>query len=158
MRGSPLMRALGVLCVLLALGWGLRAVTHPHGGEGSAPNNPTQSDTENFGQSTLTRSAGESAPPQNIPVSVQVTFSAPARKAELRHLGKVVWSADAPPAMQKLALQIPFPSEGIELAVRVEWAGGGWNAMRVQLTTPDGTELDRTAWGEAVLETILPFP
>lgn len=139
------MRALGVLCVLLALGWGLRAVTHP----------PAEEDIITAGK---TPSGSDAAAARKVSVPVQVTFSAPAKKAELRHLGNVVWSAEAPPTTQKLVLQMPFPPEGIELAARVEWVGSGLGAVRVQLTAPDGTELDRTAWGEAVLETILPFP
>lgn len=154
------MRALVVLCVLLALGWGLRAVTRTPGeGPPDTPADKTvQPGTESLPQPDRMQQGAETASRDKASIPVQVTFSAPAKRAELRHLGKVVWSAEAPSAAQKFVLQLPFPPEGIELAARVEWVGSRPGALRIQLTAPDGTELDRTAWGEAVLETILPFP
>jgi hypothetical protein len=141
------MRAVGVLCVLLALGGVLRRVTRPWEA-GAIP-------AAEGGREPVVPTGGETA---TAAVPVRITFSAPVRRAELRHLGKVVWSAEAPAGPQSLTLRVPFPPEGIELGARIEWVAAGPSAVRVQVTAPDGTELDRTAWGESVLETVLPFP
>lgn len=91
-------------------------------------------------------------------IPLQLTGSSLLKNLELKHLGKVVWSSDQPFVRQTISLKLPFPAEGIELGARVEWQGGGPNALRIQVTAPDGAELDRTVWGENTLETILPFP
>jgi hypothetical protein len=142
---------LAVFGVLVVLGFALHRLTSPQPPTGADNAPPATTAFEAPG-------AGGRDPEQNASLSAQITFSAPAQSAELRHLGKVIWSAKHPPLTQKVTLQLPFPPEGVELAARVEWGAAGPCALRVQLTTPDGSELDRTAWGETQQETILPFP
>ena len=140
MRGSPLLRAIVLASFLLALGWPLCFLTQQ-------------------GWDAAEHAAVQSAEPAaSARLPVVLTFSKSARHVELRHLGVVVWSKDQPSVSETLELALPFPKEGLELGVNVVWGDPGAAALRIQLTTPDGSDLDRTVWGTAAAETIVPFP
>jgi hypothetical protein len=52
----------------------------------------------------------------------------------------------------------PWPKEGVELHVLVAWPEGTRAAaMRVRLTAPDGTEHDRSVWGDTAADDVLTF-
>jgi hypothetical protein len=87
-----------------------------------------------------------------------LTFSQAARRVELRHLGAVVWVKENPAPREALELKLPFPKEGLELGVAVVWLGETPAALRLQLTGPEGEDWERTVWGNASVETIVPFP
>jgi hypothetical protein len=55
-------------------------------------------------------------------------------------------------------LEIPFPQEGIELEARAHWEDEEQSALRLQLTTPQGDEIDRSVWARQTLQAIVPFP
>lgn len=140
MKGSPLLRALVLAGVMLALAWPLHMLTR---------------------RGTETVELAGNRPPEAAATSevpVELTFSRAAQKAELRHLGKVVWSKDQPALSERAELKVPFPPEGLELGVSVVWGEGAASALRIRLTAPDGGELDRTVWGTASVESIVPFP
>ena len=69
-----------------------------------------------------------------------------------------MWAKNRPGLRETVDLSIPFPQEGIELAVTVQWPGTELSALRLQLATPDGTELDRSAWGNETMEAVISFP
>jgi hypothetical protein len=139
MRGLPLLRAALTLCALLALGWPLQVITRPA--------------AENV--------AGPATAPVSDAVSklpLKLTFSRTAKSAELLYSGKRVWFAEKPGVAVSLSLDLPFPKEGIELEARVEWEGEEQSALRLQLVTPEGDEIDRSVWGQGALQSIVPFP
>ncbi len=139
MRGSPLLRAALTLCVLLALGWPLQVITRPA--------------AENL--------AGPATAPVSEAVSklpLKLTFSRAAKSAELLYSGKRVWFVEKPGVSVSLSLNLPFPKEGIELEARVEWEGEEPSALRLQLVTPEGDEIDRSVWGQEAVQSIVPFP
>ena len=139
MRGSPLLRAAFTVCALLALGWPLQLITRPA--------------AENV--------AGPATAPVSEAVSklpLKLTFSRAAKSAELLYSGKRVWFAEKPDVAVSLSLDLPFPKEGIELEARVEWEGEEPSALRLQLVTPEGDEIDRSVWGQGALQSIVPFP
>jgi hypothetical protein len=69
-----------------------------------------------------------------------------------------VWSKDSPAIAENFSRKIPWPNEGVDLHVSVAWPAGTRNAaMRVRLTAPDGTEHDRTVWGDADADEVLTF-
>lgn len=144
MRGSPLLRALLLLAALLTLSLPLRRMTQPETPRVS----PVEAETR----------PSEGADPTERRLSASLSFTRGAERIELRHLGKVVWAKDRPGQRETLELNLPFPEEGIELGVTVKWPGEELSALRLQLTTPDGTELDRSAWGTATMEAVLSFP
>ncbi len=143
MKGNPLLRAVVLLAVVLLLAWPLSRVTRPAAVEG---------------QSGGDARSAEALPatPQKLSLTLSLTRSA--ERIELRHLGVVVWAKDRPGLRETVDLSIPFPQEGIELAVTVQWPGTELSALRLQLATPDGTELDRSAWGNETMEAVISFP
>ena len=142
MKGSPLLRAAFTLCVLLALSWPLSVITRP---------------VEN-GASPAQESPVASAPSAGARLPLQMTFSRPAKNAELLYSGKRIWFAERPPASVYVTLDIPFPQEGVELEARAQWEDEEQSALRLQLTTPQGDEIDRSVWARQTLQAIVPFP
>jgi hypothetical protein len=103
--------------------------------------------------------AAEVAPePVVARLPLVLTFSQTALQVEVSHLGKVVWKQERPGRRVEAALEIPFPREGVELAVAVQWEGEVEAALRLQLTGPDGTEYDRSVWGGKTTEAVVAFP
>jgi len=143
MKGTPLLRAIVLLAVLLLLAWPLSRVTRPAVAE-------EPSDRE------APVAEAPTAPPKKL--SLTLSFSRSAERIELRHLGAVVWEKDRPGLKETLDLSIPFPQEGVELAVTVQWLGTDLSALRLQMATPDGTELERSAWGNETMEAVISFP
>lgn len=143
MRGSPLMRALVLLCVLCALAWPLRVVTR-QAPEAASP----------------AESSSSAEPSATVPVKLplKLTFARAAQAVEVRYSGKVVWRKDTPAATEALELELPFPKEGLELGVSVRWPEGETAALRLQMTVPDGGELERSVWGSGTVEAVVPFP
>jgi len=143
-RGSPLLRALLVLGVILALGWPLHRLT------------------EHTAEVSVAQSGGPAQPAKAAKAAalpVVLTFSRAAARVEVRHLGKVLWSKEKPGLKETAEWSLAFPKEGVEFGVQVDWAGDEVPAaLRVQLTTPDGEELDRTVWGGGMFEAVIPFP
>lgn len=144
MTGSPLLRAVLLFTALLALAFPLRRVTQTDGEGSPAP------------AVALQPAAQAGATLQKL--SLVLSFTKMAERVELRHLGKTVWSKESPGPREAVDLNLPFPAEGIELGVTVRWPGEELSALRLQLTTPDGTELDRSAWGAETMEAVLSFP
>jgi hypothetical protein len=139
MRGSPLLRAALTLCALLALGWPLQVITRPAADVVEVP-------------------VAAAFPDPVSKLSLNLTFSRAAKSAELLYSGKRVWFAEKPGVAVSLSLDLPFPKEGIELEARVEWEGEEQSALRLQLVTPEGDEIDRSVWGQEAVQSIVPFP
>jgi hypothetical protein len=138
MRGSPILRAALVFIALLSLApllWRL-----------------TRADAR-----TVQQPAAQQ-PVKNAKTEVRLTFSTPAKRAAIQHLGKEVWSKASPVTEESFTCEIPWPKEGIELHALVEWPEGTRAAaMRVQLTAPDGVEYDRSVWGDGTADDVLVF-
>ena len=138
MRGSPILRAVLVFIALLALApllWRL-----------------TRADARTAPQPVAL------TPAKIAKTDVRLTFSTPAKRVTIQHLGKEVWSKATPAAEENFTCEIPWPKEGVELHALVEWPEGTRAAaMRVRLTAPDGTEHDRSVWGDGVADDVLVF-
>ncbi len=138
MRGSPILRAVLVFLALLSLAPVLWRFTRAD----------ARSVQPVFPQ-----------PAKNGKAEVRLTFSTPAKLAVIQHLGREVWSKASPAAQENFTCEILWPKEGVELRVIVEWPEGTRTAaMRARLTAPDGTEHDRTVWGDAAADDVLTFP
>jgi hypothetical protein len=139
MRGSPILRALVVFVALLALAPLLWRITHP-------------------AASAHVNAQPTPQPAKNVKTEVRLTFSTPAMRVVIQHLGKEVWHHLMPAAEERFTCEIPWPKEGVDLHVLIEWPEGTRVAtMRVQLTAPDGVEYDRTVWGDADADDVLTF-
>lgn len=136
MRGSPILRAVFVFVALLAFAPLLWKMTRP------AVAHPVP-------QPQVKRATAEA----------RLSFSTPATLVTIQHLGREVWSKSSPTTAEDFPLEIPWPKEGVELHVIVVWPEGTRNAaLRVRLTAPDGTEYDRTLWGNTAADDVLGFP
>ena len=141
MRGSPILRAALVFAALLALAPLLWRITHPAASARSMIAQPTPQ------------------PAKSAMVEGRVNFSTPPTRVTIQHLGRDVWSKASPALAENFSTEIPWPKEGVELHVIVAWPEGTRSAaMRVRLTAPDGTEYDRTVWGDAAADDVLKFP
>ena len=138
MRGSPILRAVLVFVALLSLApvlWRL-----------------TRADARGVQQLAAPQ------PVKNAKTEVRLTFSTPAMRVVIQHLGKEVWHHLMPAAEESFTCEIPWPKEGVELHVLVDWPEGTHAAaMRVRLTPPDGTEHDRSVWGDTAADDVLVF-
>ena len=137
MRGSPILRAVLVFLALLSLApvlWRL-----------------TRADAR-------TVQPAVQQPAKNRKSEVRLTFSTPAMRVVIQHLGREMWHHLMPAAEENFTCEIPWPKEGVELHVIVEWPEGTRTAaMRLRVTAPDGTEHDRTVWGDANADDVLTF-
>ena len=115
----------------------------------------------------LTRSdAAAVAPVRAVAVAAKIglrlTFSAVPESFAVSHLGKVVWADGAHPSHTtdvSRDFALPFPKEGVDLAVKVKWAAdAGEAAVRLRLTDPDGNAHDKTVWGRDEMEEVVTFP
>ena len=137
MRGSPILRAVLVFVALLALAPLLWKMTRP----------------------VLADTVPEHLLDLHEIVDVRLNFTTAATRVEIQHLGRKVWSKATPAVAETLAVKIPWPNEGVDLRVIAAWPEGTRSAaMRVRLTAPDGTEYDRTVWGDATADDVLKFP
>ncbi len=141
MKGSPLVRAVVLLGVIIALGWPLHWLTRQ--GSPVAVNESLPS--------------GSLADPL-VALPVDLMFSKPALRLELSHLGKIIWAKDAPSVHEEIELKLPIPKEGVELVANVQWPGQEWAALRVKATLPGASELERTVWGAGSVEAVVPLP
>ncbi len=136
MRGSPILRAVFVFLALLALAPLLWKMTRP-------------AVAHTVPQPQVKRATAEA----------RLNFSTAATRVTIQHLGREVWSKSSPATAENFPLKIPWPKEGIELHVIVSWSEGTRDAaLRVRLTAPDGTEYDRTLWGDTAADDVVGFP
>jgi hypothetical protein len=145
MKGSPLLRAFLLAGVLALVSLPLHQLTRR--GEEAAE-----------AAAVEVAAAGAHLDETKARMPLVLTFSQAAQRVELRHLGAVVWAKENPGASETVELNLPFPKQGLELGVSVVWPGENAAALRLRLTSPEGVEWDRTVWGDASVETIVPFP
>ena len=139
MRGSPLLRAAITFAAMLILAPLLWRMTQA---ESHAPKVVVSKPKDSAQEIRLT-----------------LTFTTAPRRVSIVHLEQQVWSKDAPATQEDVLLKLPWPKEGGELKFQVEWADGTpLSAMRVQLTDPTDTEIERSLWGTGVVKRVLNFP
>ena len=137
MKGSPLLRALIAFVLIALAGVPLWKLTRLDG----AVAGPVQ------------------AAAAVAEVALQLTFSSAPKKFEVIHLGKVVWTQDAPGVQVEKMVPLQYPKEGVDVQFRVTWpAGAADAALRVKLTDPSGNEHDKTVWGRGEMEEVVTFP
>ena len=136
MKGSPLLRALIAFVLIALAGVPLWKLT----------------------RADATAVAPAQAETASAQVTLRLTFSAAPEKAEVRHLGKVVWADGTHTTDVTKTVALAYPKEGVDLAVKVAWPAEVEGAVRVRLTDPDGEEYDKTVWGRGEMEEVITFP
>ncbi len=142
MRGSPLLRALLAFGLILLCALPLARLTTARAVR-PEPTTPTVG----AGSATLRE------------IQLKLTFTALPSTLRVRHLGKEIWSANPTAPELEQTVQIPFPTEGVDLEFEAKFPDGTpLAAMRVHLTDPDGGEHQRTCWGTGEIDEVLTFP
>ena len=143
MRGSPLLRALLTLFVLVLAAFPIWRITHA-----SAPPALENSDS--------TATAPAAARPR-----LQLEFlPTPPLDFEVKFLGKSIWRGGGKLADDSPPLEITVPDEGVDLQIAARWPAEIKSAaVRVRLKTPDGGNIERTAWMRdgSALDEVLTF-
>lgn len=138
MRGSPLVRAALAFFVILLLGWPMRNLT---------------------GESPRSAVLAEPARVSVDEIELQLSFTTAPKSVRVSHLGKEVWSDAAPAAEIERKIALPFPKEGVDLEVAIEFPDGApLAAMRARLTDPAGETYEKSLWGTGRIEDVLTFP
>ncbi len=136
MRGSPLLRALLVVIVLLALLWPLRSLTTHRTKE--PPTSPRTPGAESKVHLVLTST------------TFPFTF-------EVSHLGKTIWKGEANESNAARDLQLIFPPEGIELVIDAKWQENKQTAVKIDVTPDGGDTITKTLWGTTEVSDVLTF-
>ena len=137
MLGSPLIRALAALAVLLLLVLPLRSFTSMRLPEALPP--------------VATPVADATAHLEIVSTKFPFAFS-------VKHLGKVVWQGNSAGASAETDVRLPIPEEGVELALSVTWTGAETGAARLGLSHDDRDPIERTVWGNGQASDVLTFP
>jgi hypothetical protein len=137
-RGSPLLRAIIAFFIIALAGIPLWKLTH-------RPATPVVVES--------------SEPIKARPVQLELTLTHPANRVTIRHLGKPVWTSAA--AVQDTAeatFTLPWPREGVDLRVQIDWpADAPLAAARLRLTDPEGTEHEQSVWSKGPSDDVLTF-
>jgi hypothetical protein len=138
-RGSPLLRALLAFLCILALGFPLWKLTS---GASSQP------------------AATPTAPvaTEKAAIHLQLTFTATPASVKVLHLGAEIWSVEMPAQELEKDFKLEYPKEGVDLQFDIEWPGDTLSAMKVVLTKPDGTQIEKSVWGRGSTSEVLTFP
>jgi hypothetical protein len=143
-RGSPFLRSLCAVCVLLLAAVPLWRLTHRKAAANVAP-----------------RAVGTDAhaATADVPVQMRIEFTSPPRTLRVVHLARELWVIENPPALVEQTVRLPWPPEGIDLRVQIEWPNNApLAAARVVVLAPDRAEFERSIWGRGPVDEVLTFP
>lgn len=138
MRGSPLLRALAAFVVLFLVHFPVYWLTHP-----------------TVKAKPLT---GEETKAELKAIRLHLEFTAAPARLRVLHLGSLVWEVQQPGFEAEKTIQIPFPSEGVDLQFQIGWPAEARVAARVRLTTPEGAEIEKTIWSAGEADEVVTFP
>jgi hypothetical protein len=150
MKGSPLIRALVTLIVLLLFGIPVRWVMST-----GVANSGTEQKSERVEVAT-----GGGARAVETGDRLEVESTAELKRLVLKHLGVELMRLEG--GVRSGATQLSVSAgEGVDLSVEVEWATSGAAAVRVRRVPRDGAApVDRFVWGTggSVVEDVLIYP
>lgn len=144
MHGSPLLRTLGVLLVLLAAGVPLVRLT---------------ATATNVAFETPSAYAAAAAQPRQR-VVLAVGFAARPVRFEVRYLGKTIWAEEPVTGLTaENSITMTVPKEGADLEYKVLWPPGtALTAARLSVAVDDGEPVEKTLWGTGQVDDVLTFP
>jgi len=92
------------------------------------------------------------------PVRIEFTLTQPASRLSVRHLGKVVWTGEPTSNEADAEFSIPWPAEGVDLRIQVDWPDDApLAAARLKVTDPEGGEQERSIWSKGPSDEVLTF-
>lgn len=140
MHGSPLLRTVVVILLLLAAGVPLWRMTH-----------------ESAAASVIPLVAGPEAQSQ---VRLAVAFAQKPLRFEVSYLGKPVWQSELMTSLTaEKEIAMTYPKEGVDLEFKVAWPPGTpLCAARLSVAANDSEPVEKTLWGRGQVDDVLTFP
>jgi hypothetical protein len=136
--GSPLVRALVALGVLLLLLVPLRSFTTARAKPAVVAPSATP--------------AAETLAHLEI-VSTKTPFT-----YAVSHLGKIVWQGTAAASPVETDVRLSIPPQGIDLSLSVTWNESGEAAAKLVVTHDNNDPVERTVWGDGSASDVLTYP
>ena len=140
MHGSPLLRTVTVIVLLLLASIPLWRMTH-----------------ETAAASVV---AAISAPEAQSQVHMAVAFAQKPLRFEISYLGKPIWQSDLVTSLTaEKDIAMPYPKEGVDLEYNVVWPPGTpLCAARLSVAPNDAEPVEKTLWGTTQIDDVLSFP
>jgi hypothetical protein len=136
--GSPLVRALVALGVLLLLLVPLRSFT-------TARTKPA------VVAPSATPAAETLAHLEIVSTKTPFTYA-------VSHLGKIVWQGTAAASPVETDVRLSIPPQGIDLSLSVTWNEPGEAAAKLIVTHDNNDPVERTVWGDGSASDVLTYP
>jgi len=142
MHGSPLLRTLTVIALLLLAGIPLWRMTHEAAAESVIP------------------PATGAAPERRSQVHLEVGFAQKPLRFAISYLGKTIWESDMVTDLtEQKDITMPYPKEGVDLEYQVTWPPGTQQtAARLSVAPNDAEPVEKTLWGAGQVDDVLSFP
>lgn len=138
MKGSPLLQLIGLVFALALLAIPLRYLT-------SATRNVSASASPIVATSDLRQ------------VELKLVSSTVPYTFEIQFLGKPLWAGTAQQPIETKTVQIPFPPDGVDLAIDARWTGPGMAALQLSVTPAGQSPLAQTIWGDGKASDTITF-
>jgi hypothetical protein len=140
MHGSPLLRTITVILLLLVAAIPLWRMTHEAAAASVIP--------------------VASAPETQTVVHLAVAFAQKPLRFEIRYLGKPIWQSDLVTSLTaEKDIAMPYPKEGVDLEYHVVWpAETPLCAARLSVAPNDAEPVEKTLWGTGDVDDVLSFP
>ena len=140
MHGSPLLRTISVIFLLLLAGIPLWRMTHEAAAESVIP--------------------AVVAPQAQTQVHLEAGFAPRPLRFEVSYLGKTIWQSElvTTDTVSK-DIAMTYPKEGVDLQYKVVWPPGAQQcAARLSVAAGDAEPVERTLWGNGEVDDVLTFP
>jgi hypothetical protein len=139
MTGSPLLRALVALGILLLLIVPMRSFTSARARQ-AVPAAPS------------------ATPAKETLAHLEIVSTKAPFTYAVSHLGKVVWQGTSAASPAAADVKLPIPSQGIDLSLSVTWSEPGEAAAKLSVTHDDNDPAERTIWGDGSASDVLTYP
>lgn len=94
---------------------------------------------------------------ERTPVRLALTATATPIRFQVAHLGAVIWRGESGTAEAHSEVTIPFPPEGIDLALKADWSDPRTAAVRLSVERDGEEPIEQTVWGEGSVDEVLTF-
>jgi len=140
MHGSPLLRTVTVILLLLVAAIPLWRMTHEAAAASVIP--------------------VASAPEAQSVVHLAVAFAQKPLRFEISYLGKPVWQSDMVTSLTyEKDIPMQYPKEGVDLEYKVVWPPETpLCAARLSVAPDDAEPVEKTLWGTGQVDDVLSFP
>lgn len=140
MHGSPLLRTITVVILLMLAGIPLWRMTHEAAAASVIPT--------------------VAAPEAQSTVHMEAGFAPKPLRFEVSYLGKTIWQSDLVTSLTaRTDITMPYPKEGVDLEYKVVWPPGTAQcAARLSVAANDAEPVVKTLWGSDAVDDVLTFP